>query len=90
MWKKLNETKVLDILHFVGEASRDGQAVYVGTDSLQRGRFTQNEGSNPSAATNRETRELSGPIAAKELIPPGRRCASPHPVIGGAHSAHGF
>ena len=28
--------------------------------------------------------------AAKELIPPGRRRASPHFVIGGARSAHGF
>src|SRR5262249_45297128 len=29
------------------------------------------EGSNPSAAANRETRELSGLMAANELIPPG-------------------
>ena len=40
MWKTLGETKIPDILAFVAEASQDGQAVHVGTDSLQRGRFT--------------------------------------------------
>ena len=41
MWKTLGEIKIPDILAFVAEASRDGQAVHVGTDSLQRGRLTQ-------------------------------------------------
>jgi predicted RNase H-related nuclease YkuK (DUF458 family) len=41
MWKTLNEVKVPDILQFVKDASRDGQAVHVGTDSLQTGRLTQ-------------------------------------------------
>jgi predicted RNase H-related nuclease YkuK (DUF458 family) len=41
MWKTLKEVKVPDILEFVQEASKDGQAVHVGTDSLQAGRFTQ-------------------------------------------------
>jgi predicted RNase H-related nuclease YkuK (DUF458 family) len=41
MWKTLNELKVPDILQFVKDASRDGQAVHVGTDSLQTGRVTQ-------------------------------------------------
>jgi uncharacterized protein len=41
MWKTLNEVKVPDILQFVQDASRDGQAVHIGTDSLQSGRFTQ-------------------------------------------------
>jgi predicted RNase H-related nuclease YkuK (DUF458 family) len=41
MWKTLNEARVTDILQFVRDASRDGQAVHVGTDSLQSGRFTQ-------------------------------------------------
>ncbi len=41
MWKTLGETKIPDILQFVGEASKDGQAVHIGTDSLQTGRFTQ-------------------------------------------------
>ena len=41
MWKTLGETKIPDILRFVADASRDGQAVHVGTDSLQTGRFTQ-------------------------------------------------
>ena len=41
MWKTLGEVKIPDILQFVAEASRDGQAVHIGTDSLQSGRFTQ-------------------------------------------------
>jgi predicted RNase H-related nuclease YkuK (DUF458 family) len=41
MWKTLGETKIPDILEFVAEASRDGQAVHIGTDSQQTGRFTQ-------------------------------------------------
>ena len=41
MWKTLNEVRIPDILQFVRDASRDGQAVHVGTDSLQTGRHTQ-------------------------------------------------
>ena len=41
MWKTLNEVRIDDILQFVRDASRNGQAVHVGTDSLQSGRFTQ-------------------------------------------------
>lgn len=41
MWKTLGETKIPDIVQFVAEASRDGQAVHIGTDSLQSGRATQ-------------------------------------------------
>jgi len=41
MWKTLSEVKIPDIHEFVREASRAGQAVHVGTDSLQSGRFTQ-------------------------------------------------
>jgi hypothetical protein len=41
MWKTLSEVKIPDILQFVKDASRDGQAVHVGTDSLQRGRLTE-------------------------------------------------
>ena len=41
MWKTLSEVKVPDILQFVEDASRDGHAVQVGTDSLQTGRVTQ-------------------------------------------------
>src|SRR5262245_35759701 len=41
MWKTLSEDRIADILQFVADASRDGQAVHVGTDSLQSGRFTQ-------------------------------------------------
>jgi uncharacterized protein len=41
MWKTLNEVKIPDILEFVREASRAGQSVHIGTDSLQSGRFTQ-------------------------------------------------
>ena len=41
MWKTLGEVKIPDILQFVAEASRDGQAVHIGTDSLQSGRVTQ-------------------------------------------------
>jgi predicted RNase H-related nuclease YkuK (DUF458 family) len=40
MWKTLDEVKVQDILEFVEGASRDGQAVHVGTDSQQSGRHT--------------------------------------------------
>jgi predicted RNase H-related nuclease YkuK (DUF458 family) len=41
MWKTLGEVKIPDILQFVAEASKDGQAVHIGTDSLQTGRFTR-------------------------------------------------
>ncbi len=41
MWKTLSEVRIPDIQQFVRDASRDGQAVHVGTDSLQTGRFTQ-------------------------------------------------
>ena len=41
MWKTLGEDRIPDILEFVRNASRDGQAVHVGTDSLQAGRSTQ-------------------------------------------------
>lgn len=41
MWKTLSEAKIPDILQFVRDASRDGQAVHIGTDSLQMGRVTQ-------------------------------------------------
>ena len=41
MWKTLGEIKIPDIVEFVAEASRAGQAVHLGTDSLQSGRFTQ-------------------------------------------------
>ena len=41
MWKTLGEIKIPDILQFVAEASRDGQAVHIGTDSQQTGRLTQ-------------------------------------------------
>jgi predicted RNase H-related nuclease YkuK (DUF458 family) len=41
MWKTLNEVKIPDILQFVRDASKDDQAVHVGTDSVQSGRQTQ-------------------------------------------------
>jgi uncharacterized protein len=41
MWKTLNDVKIPDILQFVSDATKDGQAVHVGTDSLQTGRLTQ-------------------------------------------------
>jgi predicted RNase H-related nuclease YkuK (DUF458 family) len=41
MWKTLHEVRIPDILAFVKDASRDGQAVHVGTDSMQSGRHTQ-------------------------------------------------
>ena len=41
MWKTLAGVKVPDIVQFVKDASADGQAVHVGTDSLQTGRLTQ-------------------------------------------------
>ena len=40
-WKTLNEVRIPDLQQFVRDASKDGQAVHVGTDSLQAGRFTQ-------------------------------------------------
>ena len=41
MWKTLGEIKIPVILQFVAEASKDGQAVHIGTDSQQTGRHTQ-------------------------------------------------
>jgi uncharacterized protein len=40
-WKTLNEVRIPDLAQFVREASSAGQAVHIGTDSLQSGRFTQ-------------------------------------------------
>ena len=40
MWKTLGEVRIPDILRFVEDASRAGQAVHIGTDSLQSGRFS--------------------------------------------------
>lgn len=39
-WKTLTGTPVPDILEFVKEAARNGQAVHIGTDSLQSKRFS--------------------------------------------------
>jgi uncharacterized protein len=41
MWKTLTEVKIPDIVQFVTDNSRDGQAVHIGTDSQQTGRTTQ-------------------------------------------------
>jgi uncharacterized protein len=41
MWKTLGEIKIPDVLKFVAAASREGQPVHIGTDSLQTGRHTQ-------------------------------------------------
>lgn len=41
IWRTLTEQAVPDIHQFIESASRDGQAVHIGTDSLQTGRFTQ-------------------------------------------------
>jgi len=41
MWKTLGEIKIPDIHQFVAAASREGQPVHIGTDSLQTGRHTQ-------------------------------------------------
>jgi hypothetical protein len=35
MWKTLNEARIPNLLGFVRDASRNGQAVHIGTDSLQ-------------------------------------------------------
>lgn len=40
-WRTITEQPVPDIHEFVREASRNGQAVHIGTDSLQTGRHTQ-------------------------------------------------
>lgn len=40
-WRTLSEKRVPDILQFVKDASANGQAVHIGTDSLQTGRYTQ-------------------------------------------------
>ena len=40
-WKTVSGTEVPDIEQFVVEASKNGQAVHIGTDSLQTGRYTQ-------------------------------------------------
>jgi hypothetical protein len=40
-WRTIREQPISDLLEFVLEASKDGQEVHVGTDSLQAGRNTQ-------------------------------------------------
>lgn len=41
MWKTLKEVRIPDIMEFVREASAEGQAVHIGTDSQQCGRVTR-------------------------------------------------
>ena len=41
MWKTLGEIKIPNIQQFVAAASKDGQAVHIGTDSMQTSRVTQ-------------------------------------------------
>jgi predicted RNase H-related nuclease YkuK (DUF458 family) len=41
MWKTLGNVRVDDIRQFIKEAAAGGQAVYIGTDSLQSGKYTQ-------------------------------------------------
>lgn len=41
MWKTLGNDKIDDLTEWVKAASADGQAVHVGTDSLQQARSTQ-------------------------------------------------
>lgn len=40
-WKTLKEERVEDIAAWVKDATRDGQHLHIGTDSLQTGRYTQ-------------------------------------------------
>jgi predicted RNase H-related nuclease YkuK (DUF458 family) len=40
-WKTLADVKVPDIAEWVAEATRTGQHLHIGTDSLQSGRYTQ-------------------------------------------------
>jgi predicted RNase H-related nuclease YkuK (DUF458 family) len=40
-WKTLSDVKVPDIVSWVKEATKDGQHLHIGTDSLQTGRLTQ-------------------------------------------------
>jgi len=40
-WKTLEGHKIDDIVEWTKEATRNGQVVHVGTDSLQTGRYTQ-------------------------------------------------
>lgn len=40
-WRTLSEKKVQSIEEYVRDAAAAGQAVHIGTDSLQTGRFTQ-------------------------------------------------
>jgi len=40
-WMTLKDVPVADIVEFVTQASREGQPVHIGTDSLQTGRRTQ-------------------------------------------------
>ncbi len=40
-WKTLNEVAVPDVEAWVRAATRDGQHLHIGCDSLQTGRFTQ-------------------------------------------------
>lgn len=41
MWKTLGGTKVPNLTEWVREATREGQSVHIGTDSLQTGKYTQ-------------------------------------------------
>ncbi len=40
-WRTLSGAVVPDIMKFVADAAASGQAVHIGTDSLQTGRYTQ-------------------------------------------------
>lgn len=40
-WMTVNDVEIPDIEQWVKEAAQSGQAVHIGTDSLQTGRYTQ-------------------------------------------------
>jgi predicted RNase H-related nuclease YkuK (DUF458 family) len=40
-WKTINDEPIEDILAWVKDATKDGQDIHIGTDSLQAGRRTQ-------------------------------------------------
>ncbi len=41
MWKTLKDDKIGDIVAWVKDAANAGQAVHIGTDSMQAGKYTQ-------------------------------------------------
>lgn len=98
-WRTLTGVAVADVVAFVRENARDGQAVHVGTDSLQLARHTRfvtvgailTPGRGGRALWRRETRARIASLRERLLVEVWLSVElglSLHPVVPGELSVH--